>query len=210
LPSLSNGTDFRLLKWAEWIDAVPNGRFDFVVLPGTKNTILDLLWLRRSGLADWILDQHKGGATVIGVCGGFQILGRSIRDPLGVESDVRFAPGLDLLPCQTVLGAVKTTVARSGKTVNGTPFCGYEIHMGATTHDQDLSPFAVFDSGETDGVRLNRVIGTYLHGVFEHPEVCCEVFGVEPTREPTKAEHYDRLADWFERHLRDRSPLALI
>ena len=83
LPCLSNATDFRLLTWADWITAPVAADYDFVILPGTKSTIADLRWLRASGLAEWILAQHRRGATVIGVCGGFQMLGRTIHDPFG-------------------------------------------------------------------------------------------------------------------------------
>ena len=210
LPSLSNGTDFRLLKWAEWVDAVPSGHFDFVLLPGTKNTIRDLLWLRRTGLADWVIRQHQRGATIIGICGGFQMLGRSIHDPLGVESDIQVTQGLDLLPCRTVLGPEKTTVVRHGMTVNRTRLSGYEIHMGTTTIEERLPVFATFDDGGTDGVRTAGVIGTYLHGALEHPAVCAEIFGIDADDEPSKADHYGRLADWFEAHLRDRAVLGVV
>lgn len=209
-PTLSNGTDFRLLRWAEWIDAIPRSEYDFVLLPGTKNTIHDLLWLRQSGLADWVIEQHRRGATVIGICGGFQMLGRSIHDPLGIESDARCAHGLDLLPCRTVLAAEKTTRVRHGKTTHGTPVSGYEIHMGTTTLEEELPPFAALEDGERDGVRTRRVIGTYLHGVFEHPAVCAEVFGVSPAHVPAKAEQYARLADWFGRHVRDCRSLGVL
>jgi len=181
-----------------------------VVLPGSKNTILDLLWLRQSGLAEWVAQQHRSGATVIGVCGGYQMLGRSIHDPLGVESDVRSAPGLDLLPCRTVLAPDKTTALRYGATARGTRLSGYEIHMGRTTSEQQLPPFVRFENGDTDGVRTNGIIGTYLHGAFEHPAVCAEIFGVEPTREPAKTEQYTRLADWFARHVRNQSLLGVV
>src|SRR6185295_16948037 len=106
---LSNATDFRLLTWAEWITSPPAGDYDFVLLPGTKSTISDLLWLRSSGLADWIVAQHRRGATIVGICGGFQMLGRSVRDPLGVESDLRATAGLALLPVVTVMAAGKRT-----------------------------------------------------------------------------------------------------
>jgi adenosylcobyric acid synthase len=210
LPSLSNATDFRLLQWAEWIERPPDRRFDFVILPGTKNTILDLLWLRQTGLADWILQQHRDGATVIGVCGGFQMLGRSTHDPLGVESDVRSAQGLGLLPCRTTLTAEKTTVVRHGTTTTGIPVSGYEIHMGTTAIEGALPVFARFSDGSEDGVRLPRVIGTYLHGAFEHPDVCADVFGIAPAQHPDKAAQYDRLADWFEEHVRQPSVLGLM
>ena len=86
-PRISNTTDFRLLKCASWITAAAGEHFDFIFLPGTKNTVADLEWLREQGLAEWILDEHRRGATVIGVCGGFQMLGESICDPYchGIE-----------------------------------------------------------------------------------------------------------------------------
>jgi adenosylcobyric acid synthase len=209
LPCLSNATDFRLLAWADWITAPPKGDYDFVVLPGTKSTIADLLWLRESGLADWILAQHRRGATVVGVCGGYQMLGRSIHDPLGVESDLRFAPALNLLPVMTVMESEKATRVKRAVTPGGISFVAYEIHMGATEIERTVPPFARFDDGTTDGARLPGVIGTYLHGALENPDVCAEVFGVPPPSVDAKAVQYDRLADWFECHGRNLSQLGL-
>jgi adenosylcobyric acid synthase len=209
-PALSNGTDFRLLQWAEWVDTVPDRDYDFVVLPGTKSTIADLAWLWESGLADWVIQQHRRGATVIGICGGFQMLGRSIHDPLGVESDVRFSAGLDLLPCTTVLAAEKTTAVRHGTTSKGTALSGYEIHMGVTTVDEALTPFARFEDGVTDGIRAAGLIGTYLHGVFDSPDVCAEIFGFEPPPVPSKAEQYREMADWFAQHVRNWPALGVV
>ena len=209
LPSLSNATDFRLLNWAEWITSPPAVDYDFIVLPGTKSTIADLLWLRASGLAEWLLAQHRRGATVIGVCGGFQMLGRTIHDPLGVDSDVRFAPGLALLPLATVMGNEKTTRVRTALTPGGTRFTAYEIHMGVTEMEGSLPEFAAFEDGATDGARLPGVIGTYLHGALENPDVCAELFGVPPPVVVSKTAQYDRLADWFECHGRNLSQLGL-
>ena len=137
------------------------------------------------------------------------MLGRSIHDPLGVESDVRFAPGLDLLPCRTTLAAAKTTAVRNGTTSNGIPVSGYEIHMGRTAIEATLPAFARFSDGSEDGVRLPRLIGTYLHGAFEHSAVCSDVFGITPTEVPDKVAQYARLADWFEHHVRRASDLGL-
>ncbi len=209
-PTLSNGTDFQLLQWADWVESVPASDYDFVLLPGTKNTLHDLAWLRQTGLADWVIEQHRRGATVIGVCGGFQMLGRSIHDPLRVESDLQEAPGLGLLPCITVLAAEKTTVVRSGTTSRGTPLNGYEIHMGRTAGDREMPPFARLENGQLEGVRINRVIGTYLHGAFECPEVCAEVFGIDPPATPAKTKQYEALADWFANHVRDVSALGVL
>jgi len=207
-PSLSNGTDFRLLNWAEWITSVPAGDFDFIILPGTKSTASDLGWLRASGLADWAIAQHAKGATVIGICGGLQMLGRSIHDPQAIESDVPFAEGLGLAPCLTVMASDKTTRVRQGVTSGGAAFSGYEIHAGRTTWEDVRRPFARLDDGELEGIREDGIVGTYLHGVFEHPAVCAEVFGVRPI-DRSKADRFDALADWFECHARGWSPLDL-
>ena len=209
LPSLSNGTDFRLLVWADWISGPSSADYDFIIIPGTKSTIADLLWLRQTGLAEWIVERHRCGATVVGICGGFQMLGRSIRDPLGVDSDVRQAAGLGLLPAATTMRAEKTTELRNGRTPGGTPFTAYEIHMGATDIDADVPPFATLDDGTTDGACAPGVIGTYLHGLLENADVCAEIFGVPPPAASSKTEQYDRMADWFERHARNLSVLGL-
>jgi adenosylcobyric acid synthase len=100
-PHLSNATDFRLLTWADWIVGPSTAEFDFIILPGSKNTIADLNWLRSVGLAGWIVDRHGSGTRVIGICGGFQMLGRQIDDPTGIESDARSAAGLGLIPSTT-------------------------------------------------------------------------------------------------------------
>jgi adenosylcobyric acid synthase len=209
LPCLSNATDFRLLTWADWITTPPTTDYDFVVLPGTKSTITDLVWLKASGLADWILAQHRRGATIVGVCGGYQMLGRALHDPLGVESDVRFASGLNLLPVSTTIEREKTTQVKRAVTPGGTDFTAYEIHMGTTTVEETLPPFARFDDGGTDGARLPGVLGTYLHGALENPHVCAELFGVPPPVVEAKSAHYERLADWFERYGRNLSHLGL-
>ena len=116
---------------------LPRSRYDFVVLPGSKNTIADLAWLRETGLADWILEQHRGGATVVGICGGYQMLGRTIHDPDGMESRSGSAEGLGLLPASTSLSREKRTQAVRATTPGGVRFGGYEIHLGVTTLDRD-------------------------------------------------------------------------
>jgi adenosylcobyric acid synthase len=214
LPHLANATDFRLMSWADWIEAPPAGRYDFIVLPGTKNTIADLLWLRETGLADWLLEQRLGGATVIGVCGGYQMLGRTIRDPAAMESLAGEAAGLGLLPAVTTLNREKQTRAVAATTRGGSAFGGYEIHLGATTFDSgsDFVPFARLSDGSVDGVHGAGLIGTYLHGAFEHPAVCAEVFGVLGLGAPSaasKADQYQRLAEWFARHVRHVDQLGL-
>jgi adenosylcobyric acid synthase len=200
LPHLSNATDFRLLTWADWITAPCTGEYDVVILPGSKNTIADLQWLRSVGLADWILAQYHAGIRVFGICGGFQMLGRQIDDPTGIESDLQSAPGLGLIPSKTTLTREKKTRAVRASLPSGVTFGGYEIHLGVTDAPADALPFALLEDGTTDGSRGERVIGTYLHGAFESADVCEEVFGIALPRHADKPEHYQQLALWFERH----------
>jgi adenosylcobyric acid synthase len=209
-PHLSNATDFRLLTWADWIDEPPTRNYDFIILPGTKNTIDDLAWLWRSGLAAWIAAQHQAGATVIGICGGFQMLGRRVSDPDSVESSSGAGDGLALLPVETVMGGEKRTEAVRAVTPHGVTFGAYAIHAGRTKAigAEVLDRFATLDDGSADGLRRSRVIGTYLHGAFESAALCAEVFGVQPP-DLTKTASYDRLADWFEEHVRHLDRIGL-
>ena len=211
LPHLSNATDFRLLTWADWVASAPQGRYDFVILPGSKNTIADLVWLRQVGLADWIVDQHRSGTSVIGICGGFQMLGQSVADPAGIESDTTCAAGLGLLPASTTLMREKRTRAVRATTAGGVTFGGYEIHVGVTAleHGAAALPFATLEDGGTDGLCRAGVIGTYLHGALESADVCAEIFGVELPETRDKAAHYRQLAAWLERHGRGLERLGL-
>jgi len=201
-PHLSNATDFRRLNWAEWIVEPSTSGYDFIILPGSKNTIADLGWLRRVGLAHWIRDRHRAGACVIGICGGFQMLGRRVDDPTGIESDVVSAAGLGLIPSTTTLMREKRTRAVCATTSGGVTFGGYEIHLGVTAVDavRTTAPFATLGDGTLDGVRGDRVIGTYLHGALEDADVCAEVFGVQMPPLADKAASYEGLARWFEAH----------
>ena len=210
-PHLSNATDFRLLTWADWIVSPSVDRYDAIILPGSKNTIADLSWLRETGLADWILGQHRDGAAIVGVCGGYQMLGRAIHDPDGMESAAGEAAGLGLLPAVTRLSREKQTRAVAATTPGGVRFGAYEIHLGVTTIDRNAGdqPFARLDEGTVDGVCRDRVIGTYLHGAFEHPDVCAEVFRMVPPAAVSKLDQYQRLAAWFSRHARHLDQLGL-
>jgi adenosylcobyric acid synthase len=211
-PHLSNATDFRLLTWADWITSPRADRYDFIMLPGTKNTMADLSWLRETGLADWILQQHRCGTAVIGVCGGYQMLGRMIHDPVGMESSAGSAEGLGLLPVVTSLSREKQIRAVVATTPGGAQFGGYEIHLGVTTLDRsdDFTPFARVGEGGVDGIRGAGVFGTYLHGAFEHPAVCSEVFGIDAPLAISKVIHYERLAAWFAQHVRHVGQLGLV
>ena len=194
-PRISNTTDFRLLKGASWITAPADERFDFIFLPGTKNTVVDLEWLRERGLDEWIRGEHRRGATVIGVCGGYQMLGERICDPYGMESDCVEISGLGLLPIQTELRREKTTRVVRATTRGGHGFSAYEIHLGETrVMGPDAVPFAVLDDGTPEGLRGGRVFGTYLHGALEDAGVLAEIGIVAAGAGAPK---YDLLADWF-------------
>jgi adenosylcobyric acid synthase len=208
-PRLSNGTDFRLITWADWISAAPaRGQYDFVILPGRKNTIADLRWMRQRGLDDWVIGQHRSGATVIGICGGYQMLGRAIHDPDGMESHVPSMAGLGLLLTETVLGREKTARVVSAATLRGSSFRAYEIHLGKTIADVPFEPFAYLADGRSEGVWANRVIGTYLHGALEDSSVCSEIFGIAVSPRASAEARYRRLADWFGQHLRSGDLMA--
>jgi adenosylcobyric acid synthase len=190
LPRLSNYTDFDSLEHETDVDfryvTAPEQLtgLDLLVLPGTKSTIPDLQFLRESGLARAVHDYHARGGRIAGICGGFQMLGRRIADPDGVESDVLEAEGLGLLDVETVLTSDKQTHQVAGTVLDGAAalglgaveqITGYEIHMGETACGPLARPlFAVARHsgfGETcmDGAVSvdGRVWGTYLHGLFD-------------------------------------------
>ncbi|NOT24743.1 MAG: cobyric acid synthase [Acidobacteria bacterium] len=199
-PRLSNGTDFRLLRWADWVSRPRDRDYDFVILPGSKDTLSDLAWMRDRGLDRWVHEQHRRGATVVGICGGFQMLGDMIHDPAGIESSRGSERGLGLLPVETVLTSEKTTRVRRATLDDRITFSAYEIHLGQTTSRRALSPFVELEDGTTEGVRGERLIGTYLHGALEDPQVCSALFGVEVNPGPAKAGEHEALAAWFEHH----------
>jgi adenosylcobyric acid synthase len=199
-PRISNFTDFRLLPDACWITAPVAGRFDVVILPGTKNTIADLEWMRRQGLDEWVLRQHAEGAHVLGICGGYQMLGVRIEDPEAVESERGSADGLSLLPVATILQSEKTTRVVAAESPGGTRFEAYEIHMGYTERPGGFSPFATLSDGEAEGIRVGRCAGTYLHGALENAALLSELLGVPIAEPPSKEKVYDDLADWFTAH----------
>jgi len=164
------------------------GQPDALILPGSKSTVADLAWLRAQGLADLIVQRTRAGLAVVGICGGYQMLGRSIRDPGQVESDQLETEGLGLLPIETTFEASKTTSQVCARVVsgpswlvplNGLPLRGYEIHMGRSTPlelEVDFGWLSIehkssgIGSTGIDGAttRDGRVWGCYLHGLFDN------------------------------------------
>ena len=144
-----------------------------IVLPGSKNTIADLRWLRSKGLDQAIRAAAARGALVVGICGGYQMLGERLRDPDGVAGDAGDEAGLGLLPVHTVFHAAKT-LRETTAACDGEQWAAYEIHMGETTPTAPCEPLHTVwneDCPRHEGVRQGRVWGTYLHGWFESPRL---------------------------------------
>ena len=200
-PCLSNATDFRLLTGADWLSNPRDHDYTVVILPGSKHTRSDLRWMRAQGLDEWVRRQHARGATIVGICGGYQMLGRAIHDPHGVESEAGTSEGLGLLESETTLAVDKVTRTVRATTAGGASFSAYEIHLGVTSANDSMPPFAYLDDGTVDGVRADRLVGTYLHGALEDPAVCSELLGIYVDAVPKK-EQYERLAEWFDCHAR--------
>jgi adenosylcobyric acid synthase len=188
LPHISNYTDFdpleqeagvslRYLDHRHGLDGV-----DLLILPGTKNTISDLLHLKETGLFQEIQAYARGGGRLVGICGGYQIMGREVLDPLGVEGPPRSEAGLGLLPVVTTMAGVKATTqvrarALQGRTA-GLLIEAYEIHMGETRGQGEGQPAFEISSRNGRQVKVSdgwtspdrRLWGTYLHGLFDDDE----------------------------------------
>jgi adenosylcobyric acid synthase len=227
LPRIANFDDFeplareprvgvRFVRHPEELEAS-----DLVVLPGSKSTMADLAWLRRSGLAEAIVAVARAGRPVLGVCGGYQMLGQTLRDPLGLESVAGEAEGLGLLPVATTFTPVKTTVrVRARASMSAGVFAGarglevsaYEIHTGSTDVRGGGRPFTLTwrngaTTDEADGAMdaSGAVIGTYLHGLFANAGLRRSLLvhlaarkGLAPDPRwgrPLGPDRYDRLAD---------------
>ena len=146
---------------------------DLIILPGTKSTMEDLRYLRESGLETAILRCHEKGTPILGICGGYQMLGESVQDPHHVEGGGEMA-GMGLLPCRTVFEKEKTrtrmrAVVKS-KHFSGAHLEGYEIHMGQTVRSGGEA-FLQLADGREDGTVCSDVFGTYLHGLFDTGEL---------------------------------------
>lgn len=234
LPHLSNFTDFDPLAAEPSVALAYVGRpadlsrADVVIVPGSKQTLDDLRWIEREGFAAAVRAHAERGGVVIGICGGMQMLGEWVSDPGGMEGGGQ-ARGLGLLGLRTALGPEKVTVrARAvlrqgelfGRPVSTEPLEGYEIHLGTTAYDRDTRPLFRLAregaAGEVDDGATSpggRVVGTYLHGLFDSDAFRHAVVralraaaALDPPRAlvPFTAERgrrFDRLADHFRRAL---------
>lgn len=230
-PYLSNFTDFTALEQQPNVVVYYTRRADearvadVLILPGSKNTISDLSWLKQNGWKTAIENHVAARKPLLGICGGFQMLGKQIRDPFRVESDIEATPGLGILDVETSLAREKVTRQASATLYDtsapSAKFVGYEIHLGETSLDEEVQPlFGLRRAGDNelrcDGAtaREGRVLGTYLHGLFDSADGlswilnhwrricgkprCHEVFDPSAERE----RRYDALADHFRQHLK--------
>jgi adenosylcobyric acid synthase len=175
LPRIANFDDLDPLAAEPDVDlvlvkpgsALP-GDADLVILPGSKATIADLSALREAGFHIDIAAHVRRDGMVLGLCGGYQMLGRTIADPDGIEGPPGVVQGLGLLDLETVLSAHKRLAPAAGTTADGIPFSGYEMHMGISAGPDCRRPFARLADGTLDGAisTSGRVFGTYIHGLF--------------------------------------------
>ncbi|MGP1569347.1 MAG: cobyric acid synthase [Eubacteriales bacterium] len=199
LPRISNFTDFNALEYSkvakiQYVDRVADlGNPDMIVIPGTKNTMSDLLWLRQSGLEASILKYAQKGKPVFGICGGFQMLGEELEDPYNVEHGGTLK-GMGLLSAKTVFGKEKVTTRATGvftqindgflDSLSNVEFEGYEIHMGNTVKngDSNAKELTVITclSGEPcnklAGLYSKNIYGSYIHGIFDNQNVVKALF----------------------------------
>ena len=225
LRHLSNFTDFDTLERDERVNLFYTNnpedieKSDIIIIPGTKSTISDLYELRKNGTAKAILKAHRNGASVLGICGGYQIMGLDINDPDGIEGSLAHMPGLGLLPVHTTICDGKTTrqVEFTFTDSNGlkSPVCkGYEIHQGKTTIEDGSSHLCILSDGAFDGCTDNaRCMGTYIHGILDNEpfiDYLLDTIGdkcrIKEKRTAMNAEEfkdhqYDLLADHVRNHI---------
>ena len=222
LPCIANFDDLDPLRAEPDVDLVllPRGTplpgdCALVILPGSKATVADLAALRAEGWDGDIAAHVRRGGHVLGVCGGYQMLGRSIADPEGIEGPPGAVRGLGLLDVDTVLTGEKRleraagTLSADTLTADGAPFTGYEMHMGCTTGPAAARPFLRFDGGRPDGAvsACGRVAGTYVHGLFGSDAARASLLrqlGAEPAERSHAAEveaALDALAAHLEQHM---------
>jgi len=223
LQHLSNYTDFDALEqdprihlfYTNNVDDIHKA--DIIILPGTKSTLHDLYELRRNGCAQAIIKAHRKGASVLGICGGYQLMGIEVCDPNHVEGDIERLPGLGLLPVTTTMSGEKITrqvsfrMSLDGKGYNGK---GYEIHMGKTLPfgSSVPSPLLHLSDGRQDGYIVdNNCMGTYVHGILDNAafvDFLLQPFAKKLSQTNTsfdyaafKEEQYDKLANHVRQHV---------
>lgn len=222
LRHLSNFTDFNVLErdprvhlfYTNNVDELEKA--DIILLPGSKSTLDDLYELRRNGVAGAIVRARRRGATIMGICGGYQMMGQQILDPEHVEGDLEALPGLGLLPMVTRMSGEKVT--RQIKfTLSGSSsdrMEGYEIHMGVTTpvEGETVCPLNRLEDGSMEGCRVDeKCMGTYIHGILDNAsfiDFLLKPYAHQLTEEAEtfnyqtyKEQQYDKLADHVRAHV---------
>ena len=222
LRHLSNFTDFNVLErdprvhlfYTNNVEEIEKA--DIILLPGSKSTLDDLYELRRNGVAGAIVRARRRGATIMGICGGYQMMGQQILDPEHVEGDLEALPGLGLLPMVTRMSGEKVT--RQIKfTLSGSSsdrMDGYEIHMGVTTpvEGETVCPLNRLEDGSMDGCRVDeKCMGTYIHGILDNAsfiDFLLKPYAHRLTEEAEtfnyqtyKEQQYDKLADHVRAHV---------
>jgi len=204
LRHISNFTDFDTLERDPRVNLFYTNntkdieRADIIILPGTKATLDDLLELRRNGCAQAIQRVHREGKTVVGICGGYQMLGQTVNDPEGIEGSVTSLPGLGLLPIHTTMTPEKTTKQVTFQ-FEGQPCQGYEIHQGVSDTNQAI-------------LQTEHCIGTYIHGFLDNApvieyllrekgKVVSEKSATATSYADFKEEQYDKLAAHVRQHI---------
>jgi adenosylcobyric acid synthase len=218
LPYLANSQDCQpwlmdegiRVQWVDDLSQLADARI--IILPGSKNTIADLGWLRRTKIDAAIQQAAARGIPVVGICGGYQMLGEWLHDPEGVAGDRGVLPGVNLLPIQTTFSQTKS-VSQVVVHWGADRWSAYEIHMGVTDPTQSCNALTQVENGQRivpEGSRRNHVWGTYLHGLFESPEVRSELAALAGLKNYSAGQiswrthlerMYDRMADALEEHL---------
>ena len=230
-PHISNFNDFEPLRRLKDLNTFylqkvqPLAPFEAVILPGSKNTRWDLDWLRSTGWADELDAYIERGGNLLGICGGYQMMGMAVHDPDGIEGEPGSSRGLGILPVETTLKSPKTTTLTcfSWGPIKG---LGYEIHMGQTHRDKDHALFEIssrngIETKGTDGCISadGRILGTYLHGMFDNPEITrrwLDHLGLVSVNVPhmggleSRNAQYELLADHFEKYIRLDKIVGLI
>ncbi|MEE4372968.1 cobyric acid synthase [Pseudomonas alliivorans] len=217
LPRISNHTDFDPLRLHPQVNlqfvgpgqAIPPA--DLIILPGSKSVRSDLTYLRANGWEDAIRKHLRYGGKLMGICGGLQMLGEQMHDPLGLEGAAGSSPGLGLLAMSTVLESEKQLRNVRGRlTLEDAEVSGYEIHAGVTTGAALEQAAVRLDDGRCDGAQSSdgQILGTYLHGLFESPAACGALLRWAGLRDVQAVDYHalrerdiERLADLVEKHL---------
>ena len=229
LPRISNFTDFAVFEYYDevkvrYINNIADfGEPDLLIIPGTKNTIDDMRYIRSSGLITKIMQYAETGKGIIGVCGGYQMLTSIIKDPDNMEAG-GYVQGLNLIKAETVFEKEKIRTVIQGKFnnitgyfsfLNGAEFSGYEIHMGKTYADnRNISEIKDTNGNiKNDGLSVDNILGTYIHGIFDSSDVAKRIIdklmqekGIENQAEEKninelRNKEYDKLADMLMKNL---------